>query len=139
MKKNKNIIIVLVLLLIFISGCSIYDCGTDINCFEEKAKSCSSAKVNIIEEGNNIRLTSRGILFGKCKFSLKIEQIGENLQQQNPGISKVLIGKTMNCEIPLEELNINLDNYLNDIANLKDGEYERYCSGPIKDILNAIS
>ena len=120
--------------MILISGCAIKDYGTDINGFKESAKYCSRARVNIIHQGNNIRLTSRGIWFGKCKLSLKIEEISDELTQQNPTMARIAKGKTLNCAVPVEIVKYNRDQYIDEILNIED-KFDQYCSGPIKDAL----
>lgn len=130
----KIFIPLLIFVMIFVSGCSIKECGTDLNCFKELAKDCSRGKVNIIHEDNNIRLTSRGTLFGKCKLSLKIEEIGEKLRQENPTMAILAKGKTLNCAIPVEIVEYNPNQYINEILNFEE-QFDQYCSGPIKDVL----
>ena len=129
----KYLFIFLILSIVLISGC-IKDCGTDLTCFIESAKYCSSARVNIINQGNNIRLTSRGIWFGKCKLSLKIEEIGEELKKQDPDLARIATGKTINCAVPVEIVNYDREAYIKEILTLED-RFNQYCSGPIKDAL----
>lgn len=130
----RYILLLLILFFICLAGCSIKDCKTDINCFIESAKYCSKARVNIIHDETNIKLTSRGVWFEKCKISLKIEEVGGELVQQNPTIAKLAIGKTLNCAIPMEIINYNNSEYINEILNF-DNKFDMYCSGPIKDVL----
>lgn len=105
-----------------------------MNCFKELAKDCSRGRVNIIHEDTNIRLTSRGTLFEKCRLSLKIEEIGEKLRQENPTIATLTKGKTLNCAIPIEIVEYNQDQYIDEILNFGE-KFNQYCSGPIKDVL----
>lgn len=130
----KYVFVIIILSMILITGCTVKDCGTNIFCFKEAAKYCSRASVNIIDEGNNIRLTSRGEWNGKCEVSLKIEAISNELSMQNPTLARTAIGKTLNCAVPVEVVEYNRDQYINEILNLED-KFNQYCSGPIKDAL----
>ena len=129
----RNILIFLFLLLILLTGCSIKNCETDLDCFKESAKYCYRARVNIIHEGNNIRLTCRGFWFGKCKLSLKIEEIGNELKKQDPNLARIAKGKTLNCAIPVKILETD-EKVIDEILNIEN-RFNEYCSGPIKDVL----
>ena len=130
-------LIILILALIFISGCTTKDCGVDLDCFQESANDCLKARVNVIEEGTNLRLTSRGEWFGKCEISIKIEKIDSTLNLLDPTLKQAIEGKTINCAVPKEIVKGN-ENYIKDI--LSTGEtFDKYCSGPVKDILEGAS
>jgi hypothetical protein len=120
--------------MFIVSGCSISECGTDLNCFKELAKDCSRAKVNIKYEDNDVRLTSRGNWFGECKLSLKIEKVGDQFVQKDSTLAKLAEGKTLNCAIPMEIVEYNQDQYVDEILNFEQ-KFDQYCSGPIKDVL----
>ena len=130
----KIMIILSFVLMLLVSSCSTQDCGTDLTCFKELARDCSKAKVNIKYGDNDVRLTSRGNLFGECKISLKIEQVGEKLNQKDPALASLAKGKTLNCAIPIEIVDYNLDQYIDEIINLEQ-KFDQYCSGLIKDVL----
>ena len=130
----KITLIVLVLAMFLVSGCAIKDCQTDLNCFKELVKDCSKAKVNIIYHDNNLRLTSRGIWLEDCRLSFKIEQISEKLRQEDPNLAMLAEGKTLNCAIPLQVVEQNQDEIIDNILNLEE-QFNEYCSGPIKDAL----
>jgi hypothetical protein len=130
----RYLIPILLISLILITGCSIQDCNTDLSCFKELAKDCSRAKVNIKYEDNDVRLTSRGNWFGECKISLKIEKVGDRFVQEDPTLAKLAEGKTLNCEIPIEIVKNNNEQYIDEILNLEQ-KFDQYCSGPIKDTI----
>lgn len=134
MRFPKYFLIILVLLSILISGC-IPDCGTDLECFKEKAKDCSKSKVNILDgEGNNIRVTVRGFDKDSCRVSFKIESIGEKLKTKYPTETRIAVGKTLNCKISKKYAEYETLDYVEEIFNLPE-EFDRSCSGPIKDLL----
>lgn len=125
----------ILLFSIFLSGCAIENCNTNLNCFKDAIKTCSRAKVNIQYEDNDVRLTSRGTSFGSCKVSVKIEKVGEKLRQKDPTLASLAEGNTLNCAIPLEALKSEekiVDNLLQ-----AEQKFNQYCTGPIKDALAA--
>lgn len=124
----------LIISVLLISGCSIQECGTDLNCFKELAKDCSRAKVNIKYEDNDVRLTSRGNWLSTCTVSLKIEKVGQRFIQEDPALASLAEGKTLNCKIPMEVVNYTPDQYIDEILNIEQ-KFDQYCSGPIKDVL----
>ena len=124
----------LIIVMFLLSGCTIQDCGTDLSCFKEQAKDCSRARVNINYQDNVVRLTSRGVWFNKCKLSFKIEKVGNQFVQKDPTLAKLAEGKTLNCAIPVEIVNYNPDQYIDEILNAEE-KFDQYCSGPIKDAL----
>ena len=128
----RYLVIPLIVSVLVISGCSIKDCKDDLSCFEKSVKKCSKAKVNIKYEDNDVRLTSRGIWGGKCQVSLKVEKVGKKLRQKDPIASKIAEGKTMNCAIPLKE--INKPKQITELFLLEQ-KFNQYCSGPIKDAM----
>ncbi len=130
----KYIIPILVFSMLLVSGCNLRDCGNDWHCFMESAKSCSRARVSIVYEDNSVRLTTRGVWFGECKVSLKIEKVGQELRQRDPVMADMAEGKTLNCAIPLEIVEYNSEQYIDEILNIED-RFDEYCSGPIKDAL----
>lgn len=130
-------LIILIIALIFISGCTTKNCGADLNCFQERAKDCLKAKVNIFEGETNLRLTSRGEWFGECKLSIKIEKIDPLLFLLDPTLKQAIEGKTINCAIPKEIVKEN-ENYVEDILSMGE-TFDKYCSGPVKDILKGTS
>src|SRR3989338_1559835 len=101
----KITLIVLVLAMFLVSGCAIKDCQTDLNCFKELVKDCSKAKVNIIYDDNNLRLTSRGIWLEDCRLSFKIEQFNEYcsgpIKDALQGPLKNAVKEKMGMNIPL--------------------------------------
>ncbi|MBU1245724.1 MAG: hypothetical protein ABIJ20_01105 [Nanoarchaeota archaeon] len=128
----KYILIIILIGLIFISGCTI-DCGKDLDCFKEQVQNYNKARVNIINEGTNIRITCRGVSKDICLISFKIEEVSEDLRQEDPISAKIVVGKTLNCNIPLEVLEQDED-YFDKILSFEE-EFDQYCTGPIKDIL----
>lgn len=131
----KNILLfILILAIIFISGCSIKDCGTDLECFKESAKICSKAKVNLIGEGNNIRVTVRGLTADSCPVSFKIEELSQDIKEKYPSESRVATGKTLNCNIDKKYADYEELDYSEKILNITDN-LEKSCSGPIKDLM----
>jgi len=132
---NKGLIIFLVVFIIFIAGCvKIKDCGTDLNCFKESAKTCSKSKVNLIDGDDNLRVTIRGHDTTSCKVSFKIEDIGENLKTQYPTETRIAIGKTMNCKVDKKYSEYEQLDYIDEIFKLPE-EFDKSCSGPIKDLM----
>src|SRR3989344_6367856 len=132
---NKYLAISLSLFAILITGCAkIKDCGTDFDCFKVNAKTCSRAKANLINEDNNIRVTIRGHSVDYCRVSFKIENIGENMRNKYPTESGIAIGKTMNCKVDKKYSEYKDLDYIEEITNLPN-EFDRSCSGPIKDLM----
>lgn len=121
-------IILLLVFLIFLSGCSYSNCGYDLNCFEEYAKDCSKSKVNIIQDSNDVRITLRGVSKEGCKVSFKIEEISREYKNKYPNEALILEGKSLTCNIPIKE------DYSEEIMNIGDN-VDNYCSGPIKDFV----
>jgi len=133
--KKIALLIFLLAFVVFISGCTkIKDCGTDLKCFKESAKTCSKSKVNLIDEGNNLRITVRGHSVNFCKVSFKIENLGDDLKIKYPTETKIAIGKTMNCNINKKYVDLKELNYIDEIINLPN-EFDEHCSGPIKDLM----
>lgn len=139
--KNINIILIVLLICILIIGSIILvlllrtkDCGSNLLCFENSAIHCGRATVNLNYADNIVRLTSKGIWFGKCELSLKIEKLSASLAlkyQINPELAN---GMTLNCAIPQNLFNGNPSEYVNEMFNANNN-FDQYCSGPIKDIL----
>ena len=122
---------VFLLFLIILAGCvEIPDCGQDFDCFESYAESCATARVNVISEGTNIRFTLRGIEYPYCKISLKVESVGSDISAKYPTESKIIVGKTLNCNI---NKNVAEQSYLESLANIEE-EFDCSCSGPIGDL-----
>jgi len=129
----------LLLGLLVLSGC-IKDCGTcalencgSVECFFDKSSRCSRAKLDIEHDGNVIRLTTRGVWFGKCRISLKLQKI--NITSINPNMARMAEGKTLNCGIPLDIVSYNSTQLIEGVMNLG---YEDYCTGPIKDYVKIV-
>lgn len=129
--KAKILITILIIAIIFIGGCMIKDCDTDVTCFKEASKNCKRAKVNLNYEGTNIRATLRGFQGENCLISFKVEEVGDALKQKYNRIS-LIKDKTLNCALPLNIMSTNT-NYT-DILNSSE-ILDRYCSGPLKDLI----
>lgn len=123
--------LVLILLAVTITGCSVIsqNCGTDFACFKNAANNCAPSRINLLHDGNNVRLTIRGTDSDTCSVSLKVEELGQDIRSKYPVESQVLIGKTLNCRV-----NANLSNNINEIYKIPQA-LDRACSGPIKDLL----
>jgi len=134
MANRKFLPLYLLFIIIFISGCSIKDCGYDLMCFKESAKTCSRVKVNLIEEGSNIRVTVRGLTIDSCKVSFKIDGVGQKIKEQHPFETKIAIGKTLNCKINKKYADYENIDYTKEIFNLPE-EFDKSCTGPIKDLM----
>jgi len=120
----------LLICLFFVAGCTkTKDCGDDVKCFGEEIKDCSKAKVYVSNEGNKIKVTSKGLSKDECRVSLRIEEVGWKLKEDYPTESFIAKGKTLNCNIPIKE------NYSEAIQNLEN-YFDESCSGPIKDLLD---
>ena len=121
--------------IIFTAGCvKIKDCETDITCFKENAKTCSKSKINLIDEGTNLRVTIRGYDATSCEISFKVESIDEKLKTQYPTETRIAIGKTMNCNIDKRYSKYEQLDYIDEILNLPE-KFDESCSGPIKDLM----
>lgn len=132
---NKKLMVLLFVVVIFIAGCvRIKDCGTDLNCFKENAKTCTKSKVNLIDGGNNLRVTIRGHDTDSCRVSFKIEEVSETIKGQYPTETRIAIGKTMNCKIDKKYSGYEQLDYIDEIFNLPE-EFDKKCSGPIKDLM----
>jgi len=127
-------IIILILGLIFLSGCSIKNCNTDLECFKESAKTCSKVRVNLIEEKNNIRVTVRGLTANSCSVSFKLEEISDDIKKEYPLETRIAKGKTLNCLINKKYTDYEQPDYIDEIFHLPQ-EFETSCSGPIKDLM----
>lgn len=121
-------LIILVGFLFVVSGCARYqDCGSDINCFKDYAKTCTKSKLLLDNEKGNVLVTLRGIKDGTCGISFKIAEVKENVRNSYPDASE-LKGKTLNCFIPMK--------YENKEAVIADAQkFEEYCTGQIKEIV----
>jgi len=135
MTRIKTILLlILVWGIVILSGCKIRECRTDLECFKESAMTCSRVRINLLREGNNIRVTVRGLTPGSCLVSFKIEKISQTIKNKYPFETKIAKDKTLNCKINKKYANYGELNYIEEIFNLPN-EFEKSCSGPIKDLM----
>ncbi len=122
-------LIILSILLLFLSGCTEFrECETDIVCFEKYAELCLPSRVNLVDDGSNVRVTVRGLNSDlTCKVSLKVEAVGTIFHKKYPRESQILIGKTLNCDVDKD------GDYYKGILQLKQ-ELNKDCLGPIGDL-----
>ncbi|MDP3917493.1 MAG: hypothetical protein Q8Q42_04390 [Nanoarchaeota archaeon] len=126
--KNISRIVVPLILIIglflaaYYTGFTREYCGTDENCFLEKAKTCSPAEV-YLSKSNNIyyhKITPE--LKNNCKLIIRFERAQEGTLPEH---IELLEGKSMKCIIPKSELKkLNL---------LETNEVIDYCTGPLKE------
>ena len=120
----------LLVLVVLVSGCTkVTDCGSNIECFKNNAKTCSKSKFLIPQEGSEILITLRGIHKENCGISFKIINVGDKIKESYP-LAPELKGKTLNCFVPFR--NIGLKDWVKFI--LVDTQFDAYCLGQVKDI-----
>lgn len=107
--------------LVFLIGCfeaGLYDCGSDINCFKERAVKCEPTLLTITNSTSTtlgtMSMTTRAEVQGgtleKCTFYMKIEDISisGNLtptqKQLFDSMMGVLKGKDMTCVLPAAQM-----------------------------------
>lgn len=110
-------------LTLLLAGClggGLYDCGSDVACFQEKAASCEPALITItntttLPGTGTMSMTMRAEIQGgtveECTFYMKIEDIslsGGDLtpaeQQMFDAVLGIMEGKDMTCKVPATQL-----------------------------------
>lgn len=132
-KKPKSKLWILILLLIIALAGAVYlylpkDCGTDKNCFIQKAQTCSKAGVIAYKEGNEFIYEIKDKTGSDCVFYVKMNRMKENTDYN---LVKILEGKDMICRMPLENFKINP---LADTKDIIDN-----CSGSLKEALQQLT
>ncbi len=119
-------ILVLVLLILVFSP---KRCGTNEQCFNERAAVCKRAAVTITNLENNYYYEVRGKKGAEsCIVKVVLVKTNPNAAEN---LKRALEGKGMLCEIPRTLLAVTP---LAKIENIND-----YCTGPLKEVLLEIS
>ena len=132
-KKSKSKLWILILLLVIALAGAVYlylpkDCGSDRDCFIQKAQTCSKARVADYKEGNEFIYEIKDKVGSDCIFYVKINKMKESTDYN---LVKILEGKDMLCKIPLEKFR------LNPLADTK--EIIDRCSGSLKEALQQLT
>ncbi|GEM_PF-7074355 len=120
--------IAFVVLTVLLAGCAnvpvnlnLYNCGSDITCFEEKAQQCTPSKVVLTKDSGNannqISMTVRSEIQGgnlsSCQFYVVVQDakiLSSNLSSTDRIIADTLIGafkgRDMTCVLPANQITI---------------------------------
>ncbi|MDP3026298.1 MAG: hypothetical protein Q8N63_01215 [Nanoarchaeota archaeon] len=132
-KKSRSKLWILILLLIIALVGAVYlylpkDCGTDRDCFIQKAQTCSKAKIIDYKEGNEFIYEIKDKTENDCIFYIKMNKMKENTDYN---LVKALEGKDMLCKVSLDNFKTNP---LADIKDIIDS-----CSGSLKEALQQLT
>jgi hypothetical protein len=118
------VIIVGLFALAYYAGFTREYCGSDTNCFEQKATSCKPAEVYMSNNNNIYYYKVSPTVTNNCLLKIKFARAQEGTSYDHISL---LEGKSMTCKIPKKELsNINI---------VEMNNVMMYCSGPLKESL----
>lgn len=127
----KEISVKKVILIIAIIGIAIWffffsnlikkECST-IECFNEQAIKCRSAKFTGIIDNNVFKYTIKGSKGNSCLIDIKLERMGIGTPIE---LINLFEGKSMECRIPKDKISQVSINQMKDVIN--------YCNGPLKE------
>ena len=131
-KKYKNwsrfIILLIILSAIFLgayySGFTREYCGTDTNCFSEKAYNCRPAEVYTSRSNNIYYYKINPTINNKCELFIKFDRAQEGTPSEHVTL---LEGKSMTCTMPKSEMRKR------DVLDMEG--IMPFCTGPLKESL----
>lgn len=128
---RKLVIIILILIALLIVALYSYypiNCKADEACFIKEAQVCSRASVSTYKEGNEFIYEIKAQKGADCIFSIKMNKMREGTDYN---LVKLMEGREMLCQIPLEEFKKN------PLADTKD-VIDR-CTGSLKEALQQLT
>lgn len=101
---------------------STKDCNKDQNCFRQNEMSCKRSKVDVIKEGNLFSYQIDKKRLNTCYITVSVIEVNPSSGQE---LKSTFEGKSMNCKIPIDQLQKTSIISNNDIFEL--------CTGPLKE------
>ena len=130
--------------LLVLAGCvaggpSMIDCGNDLECFQDAAKTCTPAKVRITEEGTTMYMEMRGMSNDKCTTYMKIEkvEVPPEIPPEMAGFVTMFEGKEMTCNLPMDMASgVSPESVMGQTASTED--FFEMCEGSLVDTLQSL-